>query len=221
MDRRMGIGALIAVVVAAIVVLGLVIDLNSQALPGAPTGLRALGGVDSVTLNWSAPSNIGTGITGYNVYRSVEEGTFNSTPIATVTSNHTVDSDLSPGQYHYVVRSYNENGEGPESEMVTAIATGFTPNAGFTYTRTSPGNYTFTLLSISRGDLRFSSFSVNASQDGETLQVSGWTGTGEYLTPGASFTVGWMEPNYRCDVVVTYVWTNTNVWGVSFDPPPW
>ena len=218
MNRKMGFGVLVAVAVVAIVVLALVFNLNIQALPSAPTELRALGGVDSVSLTWSAPSNVGTGITGYNVYRSVEEGHFNNTPIATVTSNHTMDSDLSPGQYHYVVRPYNKNGEGPESEIATANVTGFTPNASFTFTEASPGNYTFTLLSISRGDLRFSSFSVNATQDGQTLQVSGWTGAGEYLTPGVSFTIGWMRLYVECVVIVTYVWTDSSVWGISFNP---
>jgi hypothetical protein len=89
-------------------------DPVEPAFPGAPR-------VDSVTrdssgivhLSWSAPDNNGSPITGYNVYRRTENGTYGA-PLATVTGT-TFDIDTSADEatnYLYKVTAINGVGEG-------------------------------------------------------------------------------------------------------------
>ncbi|HEY6872117.1 MAG TPA: fibronectin type III domain-containing protein [Geobacteraceae bacterium] len=86
-------------------------------LPGAPTGMMATGGVNQVTLSWSAVS----GATSYNVYWSTTSGAgTGGTRIAGVTSSY-VQTGLSAGTtYYYVVTAVNAVGESTASAQTSA-----------------------------------------------------------------------------------------------------
>ena len=98
---------------------------SASTLPGAPSGLSAIGGIGQVALSWSAPSPNGDStITGYNVYRSTTSGgpwgpSLNGgTPVATTSYT---DSSVANGTiYYYEVTAVNSGGEGPASSQATA-----------------------------------------------------------------------------------------------------
>lgn len=83
--------------------------------PGAPTGLRAVGGLGQMTLTWTAPSdNGGSAIIGYNIYRSLTPGGEGSVPIAAGVVQLTfTDTGLdSSTKYYYKVAAVNSIGPG-------------------------------------------------------------------------------------------------------------
>jgi len=222
MNRTLVVG--VVVVIMAVVILAAVYfptaNPNAGSPPGAPVELKVNGAIDSVSLSWSAPSSVGSGIIGYHIYRWYEGKSFNDSLVIAITSNHTVDPQLLPGPYHYIVRAYNDIGESPNSSMVSAIVTGYTPMVGFNGIRDSPGNYSFTVVTLSRPDLLPNAFRINVTQGGGgTLPHVAWITPDEYLALGnPAFTVGWLRNYEECEISVTYLWTNTTVWGVSFNP---
>jgi hypothetical protein len=90
--------------------------------PSAPQNLVATPGAGKVTLTWQAPAdNGGSDITGYKVYRSVNEGT--PTLLTTVGASTLtyVDTSGTPGTtYSYFVVATNANGSGTETAPVNA-----------------------------------------------------------------------------------------------------
>jgi PKD repeat protein len=91
-------------------------DPVEPAKPGAP---KATGGVNqdgTATLSWPAPDNGGSAITGYNVYRSVNNGAF--TLIATVPVTNYTDTGFAAGDKYHVT-AVNAQGEGPYCPTVT------------------------------------------------------------------------------------------------------
>lgn len=221
MNRKVMLGTLALVIIIVLVGLVFVIINANAPLPDAPTGLKAVGNISSVSLSWTAPSTSGSEITGFKIYRSVIEGISANPIIMIVTSNHTIDTGLFPGQYQYAVSALCDNGESPLSENVSVIVTGYTPSANFAYAITSPGNYTFTCLTVSRYDIPVNALIFNMTQDGRSLHVSTITNEGEYLFPGATFTVGWMEHYTSCVFLVINKWTGGSVWGISGVNPIW
>src|SRR5439155_26602886 len=97
-----------------------VVDLNSVvsstsneasattfSIPSAPQNLQATGHIGNVTLSWQAPSNGGSPITNYKIYRSSSSGTEGLyTTIGNVTSY--TNTGLPNGDtYYYKVSAVN------------------------------------------------------------------------------------------------------------------
>src|SRR5437899_6003711 len=89
-------------------------------IPSAPQNLQATAGVGSVTLAWQAPSNGGSPITGYKIYRSSSSGTEGLlTTVGNVTSY--TDTGLARGHtYFYKITAVNYIGTSPESNEASA-----------------------------------------------------------------------------------------------------
>ena len=100
--------------------------LPAATVPGTPTLDSATGGLNSVSLGWSAPaSNGGATITGYAIYRSTSPGGEGSTPYATV-GNVTswADTGVTGGTtYYYRVAATNSVGTGGQSNERSATPT--------------------------------------------------------------------------------------------------
>ncbi len=67
MSRKVAVAAVIVNAVVIILAGLSLVDMGSP--PGAPSGLRTNGGIDSVSISWAVPSDAGSGITGHHVYR--------------------------------------------------------------------------------------------------------------------------------------------------------
>jgi fibronectin type 3 domain-containing protein len=98
-------------------------------VPGAPALNAATGGVDSVTLSWSAPANDGgSAITGYQVWRGESAG--DEALLTTVgVQTSFADATVVDGRtYWYQVAAVNDIGPGPRSNELSAT-TVTTPSA--------------------------------------------------------------------------------------------
>ena len=105
----------------------------AKTLPGAPqslsvdstvSGQAVPTGGGSVTLSWTAPADLGgdASVT-YQVFRSVNGGVYGSVATGVLTTGY-VDDDLDAAHYAYKVEAQNTQGNGPDSNTVTAdIAT--------------------------------------------------------------------------------------------------
>lgn len=86
--------------------------------PVPPTNLTADVVDQTVTLNWTAPENLGSSFLGYNVWR-------NSVVIAPLVAETTyVDANLPSGAFVYMVTAVYENGESQPSNSVEVEITG-------------------------------------------------------------------------------------------------
>ena len=84
--------------------------------PDAPTGLKAVAGNDQVTLNWTAPANIGdSAIDHYIVYQDTVDVAYPTTLTTTITG---LTSGLS---YSFTVSAHNSVEEGAQSGAVSSI----------------------------------------------------------------------------------------------------
>jgi hypothetical protein len=87
--------------------------------PGAPT-VTATGRTGAVDLSWTTPSNGGSAITGYRIYRGTTSGS--QTLLKTVTGTFSTDSAVTNGTtYYYRLAAVNAIGEGPKSAVVSAL----------------------------------------------------------------------------------------------------
>ena len=84
--------------------------------PGAPTGLTATEGHHAVKLEWTAPDDGGSPITGYE-YTTDDGATFVAT--GSTGRSHVVDN-LADGDHPFRVRAVNAVGEGDSSSAVTS-----------------------------------------------------------------------------------------------------
>ncbi len=89
----------------------------------APTGLGASAGNAKVSLSWQAPSDGGSPITGYKIYRGTAagSGTLLQT-VGPVTSYDDLTADNGT-KYYYRVAATNSNGESANSNEVSATPT--------------------------------------------------------------------------------------------------
>ena len=95
---------------------------SSPTAPAQVTGLAAAPGNALVTLSWTAPSNGGSAITGYSIYRSITTGTETllTTPAGTATTY--TDTALTNGTtYFYKVAAVNAVGTGTQSVEASAV----------------------------------------------------------------------------------------------------
>jgi fibronectin type 3 domain-containing protein len=89
--------------------------------PGAPT-LSVTSGFAGVSLSWTAPSNGGAAIGGYNVYRGTASGAETLlTTLGSVTS-YTDTSGVDGTTYYYEVAAFNSLGTGALSNEVSATS---------------------------------------------------------------------------------------------------
>ncbi len=102
-------------------------------VPGAPTSVTAVGGPGYILVSWAAPSNVGSGVSNYLVFRATTSGGQGSTALANLTGSLLQYNDTSavPGTpYFYKVMAWNSYGDGASSAEVnaTAAATGLPSN---------------------------------------------------------------------------------------------
>jgi fibronectin type 3 domain-containing protein len=97
-----------------------VVSATPYTVPGAPIGLGFTPGNGQISLNWTAPSNGGSAITGYKVYRSLA-GSASYTLIASPTGPSYSDVGVANGAtYLYEVSAVNAAGEGLLSAPVSS-----------------------------------------------------------------------------------------------------
>jgi chitinase len=92
--------------------------------PTAPGALRATAGKRLITLAWTAATDSGSGVAGYEVFRSTKaNGKY--TIVATTTTNGYTNTGLSPRRtYWYYVKAYDGAGNrSAPSNTVSATAT--------------------------------------------------------------------------------------------------
>ena len=101
--------------------------------PSAPTGVTATPGNTTITLSWTAPSDGGSAITGYDVYESTTSGAENyASPVNTspITGTTTTLTGLTNGTtYYFTVKAINAVGSSAPSAEVWAIPAGTVPGA--------------------------------------------------------------------------------------------
>lgn len=102
--------------------------------PGVPTNMALTLGTNNIIIGWTAPSNGGSVITSYNIYRSnALSGTF--TRIASPITTSYVDYNVIDNQsYWYQISAVNAIGEGTRTGAVSAtlVATGMDPPTNVT-----------------------------------------------------------------------------------------
>src|SRR5438552_2199875 len=94
-------------------------DPIEPAVPGAPKATGTANSDGTATLNWSAPDNGGSAITGHNIYRSINGAAF--ALIATVPVNNYTDASFAAGDVYHVT-AVNQVGEGPYCPDVAPVA---------------------------------------------------------------------------------------------------
>jgi hypothetical protein len=97
--------------------------------PAAPVGLTATGGVTQVALNWSAMS----GVTGYNVKRSLTNGGTYTPVISGLAATNYTDTGPSNGTTYYYVFSAVASGCNEGTNSTQASAT--TATSALSYTQ--------------------------------------------------------------------------------------
>jgi hypothetical protein len=146
-------------------------------LPGAPTfNASPIKNISfrSLTLNWVEPSNVGGGITGYNIYMN------GSTTITYTTSSTSYPvTGLSPGTaYSFIVKAFTGGGEGPGSTSTSATTTApvvqtYLENAAATYYPTIPAGATnLNVYVVSSSNTSGSRFSyIYGPQNGSGVDI--------------------------------------------------
>ena len=137
------------------------VSVTPTGFPSAPENLQATAGDGQVTLNWDAPNDGGSAITGYKI-QVVSEG---STRVAFTPNSPFTDTGLTNGQaYTYSIKAVNANGDGVFSSSETRTPTGLpkapqnlqaiSSNGNVTLNWDEPsdnGGTTITLYNIYRG----------------------------------------------------------------------
>jgi len=94
--------------------------------PGAPTNLDAVGQVGAIVLTWDAPSDVGSGVTSYLVFRATTSNGQGTTPSATLSGGQLTYTDSSAvvgTPYFYKVKASNSFGDSAFSNEDSATAT--------------------------------------------------------------------------------------------------
>jgi hypothetical protein len=106
------------------------VSIMTNTVPGTPTWGTATPHLDSIDLEWIAPSpSVGTAILRYNVYMSTTgSAPFDLIGTSTSTSYMVGDLDIST-QYWFAVKAVNAMGMGPLSGAISATTLDVVPNA--------------------------------------------------------------------------------------------
>ncbi|HEU0130218.1 MAG TPA: PKD domain-containing protein [Mycobacteriales bacterium] len=109
-------------------------DSATGATPVAPS-LTATRGNASVSLSWTTPSDGGSAITGYNVYRGTSSGGETLLTTTGVTNSYSDTTAVNGTAYYYRVAAVNVNGAGAQSNETWArpAASNTAPTACFTH----------------------------------------------------------------------------------------
>ncbi|MFW3147273.1 MAG: fibronectin type III domain-containing protein [Thermoplasmatota archaeon] len=94
----------------------------ASTIPGPPTSIMAKPGPKSVELIWSIPSDLGglPGIT-YNIYAGSSPSTLNIAERGWINNSFIVTGLRNGFRYYFAVSATNARGDGPFSEIVSAI----------------------------------------------------------------------------------------------------
>src|SRR5262249_5889459 len=142
--------------------------------PGAPTLNSATAGNGSVALAWSAPSDGGSPITNYRVYRSTATGTETLLTTLGNVTGFTEPSLTNRGTDFHKGSAVNPVGEGVLSNERSATPA-TVPNAP-TLTAATPGNGTVTVswnAPASNGGSPITSYTATASPGGASCSTVG------------------------------------------------
>ena len=145
--------------------------------PGAPTGLTArANGSDRIDLTWTAPTNAGDGITGYQIETSDDAGSSWTVHVADTRSTRTTYShrNLDAGStWHYRVAAISSAGEGPTSNVANATTNIGRPSAPLALSATAVGQNSIRLAWSAPNDdggAPITRYRVEVSRTG----TSGW-----------------------------------------------
>ena len=175
-------------------------------VPGAPTGVVGAAGPGQVSLSWTAPSDGGNAITGYDVEWSSDNGTTWSSPLSSATTNTAtaaIVTGLTNGtSYVFQVAAINGLGTGNWSAQSAPATPATTPSAPTAVTA-SAGNQQATVSwqpgndggsSITSYDVRYSSDS-GATWTSAGVAYSGSPATVTGLVNGTSYVFDVAEIN--------------------------
>ncbi len=97
---------------------------GAATVPGAPTLSAATSSTKGVLLTWSIPSNGGSPITSYRIYRGGSRITSSPSPSCTATTCTYTDTTTptAGSTYTYQVAARNSVGTGPRSNQASAVA---------------------------------------------------------------------------------------------------
>ena len=145
--------------------------------PGAPTGLTArANGSDRIDLTWTAPTNVGDGITGYQIEISDDAGSSWTVHVADTRSTRTTYShrNLDAGStWHYRVAAISSAGVGPTSNVANATTNIGRPSAPLALSATAVGQNSIRLAWTAPNDdggAPITRYRVEVSRTG----TSGW-----------------------------------------------
>lgn len=141
--------------------------------PANPTGLVAVAGEESVSLNWD--TNTEGDLAGYNVYRSTTSGSgFAKVSSTVLTTSSYFDNGLTNGTpYYYKVTA--------EDDTLPANESGYSSEVSSTPAAVSPDPVTITTVDVS-----WQAIQLKWTQDtgiNETVILQRKTGTGAWPTP--------------------------------------
>lgn len=186
--------------------------------PGAPTNLQATGGYLNISLSWSAPSNPGSGVSNYLIFRGTSAGGEGTTPIDAVSGSTLTytDTDVTAGvPYYYKVKANNTYGSSAFSNEANATATNTTtgtPSAPRNLAAApGPGKVTLTWEGpASDGGSPITGYNIYRSLGGiSTFQA----------TVGASV-LTYVDTNGTVGTEYTYIVEAVNANGIGDDSSP-
>ena len=155
--------------------------------PGAPA-LTATGAVAKVQLSWTVPSNNGSPITAYRLYRATTSGGQGTTPLQTLSSSTTAfdDTAVTAGTtYYYRVEAVNSIGATKSSErsaVPTAASSPTAPGAPSLSASATSGRVSLTWTVPSNGGSAITGYAIYRGTS------SGGEGTTVYASAGATAT---------------------------------
>ncbi|MEM9653038.1 MAG: protein kinase [Actinomycetota bacterium] len=170
---------------------------------GAPTGLAASVSGDEVSLSWSAPSS-GPAPTSYRVYRN--GGT---APIGTSSTTSFTDSGLDPGNYTYVVRSADGDGETSDPSNTASATVEQEQSNPDPTSVTASGVASANSVSVTlNADNCFTSYRISAIPTGNNIQPLPVIVNGAPCETTASNSITGLESGAEYTVTVV-AWSST------------